>query len=102
MAFDLRAALLQKGEKESVRLDDFEFRLRARTMAKLADLVGASRAAMARAVAAMDDESVLAELLARSPELEEAKLRDIYQVARADARAELLDELGDPAPHRLA
>jgi hypothetical protein len=102
MALDVRAALLKKGEKESARLDAFEFRLRARTMAKLADLVGTGRAAMARAVEAMDDESVLADLRARSPELEEAKLRDLYQVARADARAELLDQLGDPSPHRLA
>jgi hypothetical protein len=91
-----------KSEEDSARLDDFELRLRARTMQKLAGFAGGTRADMTRAVAAADDEGVLADLLARAPELEEAKLRDAYRLARAEARAELLDECGDPAPHRPA
>ena len=36
MAWDLRGALLKKEERETARLMDFEFRLRARTMRILA------------------------------------------------------------------
>lgn len=47
MAFDLRSALLRKQEFESARLDDFEFRLRARTMRLIAARLGVDADALA-------------------------------------------------------
>ena len=99
MAIDLRAALLKKGEVESARLDDFAFRERARTMRLLAKALGEDGDALCRAIATGDDEAVLAMLAERH---DAAEVRDAYARSRAQARRALLDERGDPAPHRLA
>ena len=99
MPFDLRAALLKKGEVESARLDDFAFRERARTMRLLAATLGEDAGVWVRRIAYGSDEAILADLAARQdPEAVQAA----YLAARAEARAQLFDELGDPAPHRLA
>lgn len=99
MAFDLRAALLRKGEAESARLDDFAFRERARTMRLLAEALDEDAEALVRAIAAGDDAAILARLDQRhAPE----RVNAAYAQARAQARAALITERGDPAPHRLA
>lgn len=99
MAFDLRAALLKKGEVESARLDDFAFRERARSMRLLAAALGEDEAPLVRAIAGGDDASILAMLAERYPP---DVVGAAYAWARTEARAQLFEELGDPAPHRLA
>ncbi|MEH3035036.1 MAG: hypothetical protein PGN23_00880 [Sphingomonas adhaesiva] len=99
MTFDLRAALLKKGEVESARLDDFAFRLRARTMRVLAARLGEDADALAARVAAADDATILSDLALRhDPEA----LHAAFRGARAEARDALIADLGDPTPHRLA
>ena len=93
MSFDLGDALRRKGEHESARLDDFAFRLRARTMKLLAERLGRDPAPLIAAIALAEDDAIIA--------AEGLPLRD-YHLALAEARAQLLAELGDPAPHRLA
>ena len=99
MAFDLRAALLKKGEVESARLDDFAFRERARTMRLLTTALGEDADALVRKIAVSDDAAILSELSERDGR---EAVDAAYLAARAEARSQLFDELGDPAPHRLA
>ena len=101
MAFDLRGALLKKQEVESARLAEFDYRWRARTMRLLAERLdpALSGGEMAAETARRDDEAILADLAERYPEAEVTKL---YDRARAEARRALVEELGDPTPHRLA
>ncbi len=93
MVWDLRGALLKKAEVESARLDDFEFRLRARTMRLLAEKLGRDSTALVARIAAESDEA----LLAATPELVEH-----FDSCRAEARRHLIGELGDPTPYKLA
>lgn len=92
--FDLRGALLKKGEVESARLDDFAFRLRARAMRLLASRLGLEQDALVRRIAAEPDTAILASLPAEAAAL--------HARCVAEARAALIAERGDPAPHRLA
>lgn len=94
MVFDLRGALLKKAEVESARLDDFEFRLRARTMRLLAPLLGIEVETLVGRIAVEPDEAILASL----PETALAW----YEEARTEARRQLIEERGDPAPYKLA
>jgi hypothetical protein len=93
MSFDLGDALRRKGEHETARLDDFAFRLRARTMKLLAERLGRDPAPLIAAIALAEDEAILA-----SESLPVAA----YTQALADAQAQLIAERGDPSPHRLA
>ena len=101
MAFDLRGAMLKKQEVESARLAEFDYRWRARTMRLLASRLDAELSGdeMAAATARQDDEAILEELVARYPE---AGVQKLYDQCRAQARIALIEELGDPTPHRLA
>ncbi len=103
MVWDLRGALLKKQEVESARLADFEFRLRVRTMRLLAQAVetGMSAADLVSQVALHDDDAISADILRRCPALDADALRAV-EVCRAEARAQLIVEIGDPSPHRLA
>jgi hypothetical protein len=101
MAFDLRGALLKKEERESARLADFEFKLRARTFRLLGKRLGLDAHEIPRLVAQGSDAEVLAGLARRFPG-QSASLEALYQRCRAEARAQLIDEQGDPSPHRLA
>ena len=94
MVFDLGNALSRKAEFESARLDAFTFRLRARTMRLLAEALDREPEPLVAAIALHDDEHIVAGL---GPGAATA-----YTAAVAQARAELVAELGDPAPHRLA
>jgi hypothetical protein len=93
MVWDLRGALLKKAELESARLDDFEFRLRARTFRLLAEAAGLDAAALVAEIATHRDEAILD----RHPEL-----RARYPEAQALARRQLIAERGDPTPYKLA
>ncbi|NYT40203.1 hypothetical protein HZY97_05510 [Sphingomonas sp. R-74633] len=94
MVFDLRGALLKKAEVESARLDDFEFRLRARTMRLLAPLLGVEAEDLVARIAVEPDEAILASL----PET----ARAWYEEARTEVRRQLIEERGDPTPYKLA
>ena len=101
MTFDLRGALLKKQEVESARLAEFDYRWRARTMRLLAAQLDPALSAdeMAAETARRDDGAILAELAGRYPD---ANVAGLYDRARAAARRALIEELGDPTPHRLA
>ena len=94
MVFDLGEALHHKAEFESARLDDFGFRLRARTMRLLAEALSRDPAPLVAAIARYDDDHIVAGL--------GADAGAPYRAAVAQARAQLIAELGDPSPHRLA
>lgn len=101
MAFDLRAALLRKQETETARLVDFDFRLRARTMRLLAAELREPPAALVALIALHPDDEILARLAECHLDRASA-LHGLYARARAEARAQLIAEHGDPSPHRLA
>ena len=69
MVWDLRGALLKKGEMETARLAKFEFRLRARTFRLLAQSLDSSldSTEIVRLIAHADDDSILTELANRYP-----------------------------------
>jgi hypothetical protein len=94
MTFDLGNALNRKAEFETARLDDFNFRLRARTMRLLGEAMGRDPGPLVAAIAVENDSSIIAGL---GPGADVA-----YRAALAQARSQLLAELGDPSPHRLA
>ncbi len=109
MAFDLGNVMARKQEHECARLDDFEFRRKARAIRLLADRIcaaGASDvdpAAEASRLALESFERVADRLRHRSA----AGFSDPQwrrEVARAldEARRSLILQVGDPAPHRLA
>jgi hypothetical protein len=97
MVWDLRGALLKKQEVETARLAEFDFRLRARTMRLLAARVGGEPEALVRAIAEQSDEAIVAGLAMEAPDAPR-----LYDECRSEARRQLIEELGDPSPHRLA
>ena len=101
MAFDLRGALLKKEERESTRLADFDFKLRARTFRLMAPALGVSQHEIVPLIAQGDDDGVLAELAARLPN-QAQDLAHLYNRCRSEARVQLISEIGDPSPYRLA
>lgn len=101
MAFDLRAAMLKKAEVETARLVDFAFRLRARTMRLLAGQIGADADALVGRIVHADDAAIIAELEAARG-LAAGALGADYRRSLAAGRAQLIDEVGDPSPYRLA
>lgn len=102
MVWDLRRALLRKGEVESARLDDFAFRERARTMRLLAGALDLDGAALAMRIVEEEDAAIIAALLAEHPGLDPQAVHAAYARCRAEARRTLIAEIGDPTPHRLA
>ena len=101
MTFDLRTALLKKAEVETARLVDFEFRLRARTMRLLAARIGAEPEALVARIVRADDAAIVADL-AQTRGLAIDALALDYRRSAAEARAQLVAELGDPSPYPLA
>jgi hypothetical protein len=109
MTFDLRSALLRKEEFESARLDDFAFRLRARTMRMLGAALEefGSKASidgdvLVGRIAELDDATILQGLLDDGLAIDAEALYRLYSECRERARRDLIGEIGDPAPHRLA
>jgi hypothetical protein len=101
MVWDLRGALLKKQEVESARLAEFDFRLRVRTMRLLAPQLGVEEEELVSAIMRKPDALVLADLAERLG-IEPADLQQRHDACGITARAQLVDELGDPTPHRLA
>ena len=97
MAFDLRRALLKKAEHESARLLDFEFRQRARTFRLLAARLGLDPEKLVAMIAREGDEAILRSLAQGGS----ARVQQNYEECRREARAQLIEERGDPSPHRL-
>ena len=100
MAWDLAKAMAKKGEFESARLADFEVRQRARTFRLMAARIGANPGGLVRLIAQMDDEAILRELAGDDPD-KAAPLAEIYAACGSEARAQLIEERGDPTPYRL-
>jgi hypothetical protein len=98
MVFDLRRALLAKEERESARLMDFEFRLRARTLRLLAARIGRNPDDVIGLVTEGDDDVIVGKLRSELPNQD---IDACFAEARAEARRLLMMEVGDPAPHRL-
>lgn len=99
MIFDLRRALLAKEERESARLMDFEFRLRARTFRLLAVELGCDPETVVRLVAMGDDDVIIEHLQRGRPDL---NIAELFATALRKAQHDLRIEIGDPTPHRLA
>ncbi|MBO9669252.1 MAG: hypothetical protein J7485_01920 [Sphingobium sp.] len=100
MVWDLRGALLKKEEFESARLTHFEFRQRARAMRLLAVRIGGDSDQMALRIADKPDEGILADLAAEFG-CDPQTLVANYLECWVEARVQLIEEIGDPTPHRL-
>ncbi|HEV2597308.1 hypothetical protein [Sphingopyxis sp.] len=100
MVFDLRRALLSKKEKESSRLMDFEFRQRARSFRLVAEALGLPGDDLVRQIALSGDEAILDRLMSEHG-IARSELGELYARCRAGAYRQLVQELGDPTPHRL-
>lgn len=100
MVFDLRRALLSKEEKESSRLMDFEFRQRARSFRLIAEALGLPGDDLVRQIALSADGAILDRLVTEQG-IARTKLGGLYARCRAEAHRQLVEELGDPTPHRL-
>ena len=98
MAWDLAKAMAKKGEFESARLADFEFRQRARTFRLMAEKLGRDPAKLVAMIAQKSDDAILDDL---APKHNAAHLHDLYASCLADARKQLIAERGDPTPYRL-
>ncbi|OYU14968.1 MAG: hypothetical protein CFE37_07925 [Alphaproteobacteria bacterium PA4] len=101
MAWDLARALHRKAEVESARLQDFAFQQRARAIGLIAKAHGRDPADLAGELAVCPD----AELIERLSDItgqDPAATESALSAALATARQQLLAELGDPSPHRLA
>jgi len=97
MVFDLGKALLRKEEYESARLTEFEFAEMVRALKALAKELGAPVAPMVSILAEQGLQRTLAHLAQQAG-------RDVaadYLRCRAEARAKLIEERGDPTPVRL-
>ncbi len=101
MAWDLRAALLKKEEFESARLQSFDFRRRARTMRLLASELGIDPQALTVEIAERDDAAILARVASRLGQTL-PDIQNLHQRLQEVARRQLITEIGDPTPHRLA
>jgi hypothetical protein len=111
MVLDLAKVMARKQERECARLDEFDFRHRARAIRLLADWVrgrlpdpdSIDPVAYASQVAVREPAGIVAELKARcAPDLPEREWRRQVERTAAEARLSLVTELGDPSPHRLA
>lgn len=100
MVWDLRRALLKKEEFESARLTDFEFREMVRAIRLLAAALGVEATPLLHELAdhGLDAAFALAGTQAGRGAGDVAAL---YPGLRAEARRQLIAELGDPSPHRL-
>lgn len=101
MVWDLRGALLKKQEVETARLADFEFWQRVRGYRLLAEELALEALDLIHAAAERSDGAILPELADRSGRPLD-QIRALHAESMTKARGQLLEELGDPAPHRLA
>jgi len=97
MVFDLGKALLRKEEYESARLTEFEFAEMVRALKALAAELDAPQGPMLGILAEQGLQRALAHLGQHADRDVEAD----YLRCRAEARAKLIVERGDPTPVRL-
>ena len=100
MVWDLRGALLKKGEFESARLAAFDFKLRVRAFRLLAAKVGEDPDEWTRRTVHKTDSELLEMLAPERPDLA-AELPSELERCMVAARRQLIAEEGDPTPHRL-
>ena len=100
MVWDLGRAMRKKGEFESARLMQFEFRQRARAARLLARKLALDEATFARLTVTASDEEVLNVAATESGRSPDEVTADFYRCA-AIAREQLIVERGDPTPYRL-
>lgn len=100
MVWDLGKAMHRKQEFECARLIDFEFRLRARTMRRLAQELGMPAGEWVEAIALGSDEDILARLADRRGE-PVSRVDALHRRLQLAERARLIGEIGDPTPCRL-
>ena len=100
MVWDLRGALLKKEEKESARLADFEFRHRARTLRLVAQAMRLDEREVASKVATAKPGELL-QWLSEQHEDGADGFQTLLDQCSAEARRQLIEELGDPSPYRL-
>lgn len=96
MVWDLGKAMLKKEEFESARLQNFDFRQRARAMRLLAAALGEDPQALAIEIAEHDDAAILARLAEKHGDISA-----LYHRCQGEARTQLIAEIGDPTPYRL-
>ncbi|MDO7844355.1 hypothetical protein [Sphingomonas immobilis] len=101
MVFDLRGALLKKQEFETARLADFQFRQRVRTMRLLAAALAIEEDGLVRDVVREQDAAILVSLAERLT-MPLADVSAAFAQCQSEARGQLIAELGDPTPYRLA
>lgn len=101
MVWDLRRALLAKEEFESGRLDNFDFRQRVRAMRLLAAALGADEDALVALVPLHPEDTAFGPA-AEIAGCAEEEVRAVYARCDAEAQRQLIGEIGDPTPHRLA
>ena len=97
MVWDIGQAMRRKEEFESARLLDFAFRLRARFAAEL----GWDRADLVARTVRQDQPALLAAVADRTGR-PAAEIERLWMRLEAQARVELIAEIGDPMPNRLA
>lgn len=100
MAWDLGRAMRKKEEFETARLIDFAFRLHARTAALVARELGCDADALVAATVERDHDALIA-VLAEERGADPAVLDTAWARLEVDARRMLVEERGDPTPHRL-
>lgn len=110
MTFDLGRIMEQKQERECARLDEFDFRFRARTIKLVAAWVHSRSqnpaschpSVCVREIATRPIEHILLDLRAAvSTPVDDALWSKVISRAQLEARTSLLEELGDPTPIRL-
>jgi hypothetical protein len=101
MVFDLGRAMRKKEEFESARLMDFEFRRRARATRQLAQHFGLDEVVAAELVSTLSEDAVPERIAVLTGTPVEG-VRAEYARCVAAAHAKLVEERGDPAPHRMA
>ncbi|MFO1143822.1 MAG: hypothetical protein U1E59_15885 [Amaricoccus sp.] len=101
MVWDIGRAMRKKEEFESARLLDFAFRLRARTAGRFAVELGSDRADLVARTVRQDQTALLA-AVAEDTGRDRAELERLWLRLEAQARIELIAEIGDPTPNRLA
>jgi|GEM_PF-548770 len=109
MVLDLARVMARKQERECARLDEFEFRQRARAVRLLAEWVRDESGeatvdplTWAGQVATRSFDAIAAELRQAVPDVPDARWRHHIRLCLDEARRSLVAEHGDPAPHRLA
>ena len=101
MTWDLAKALHKMAKVETARLQDFAFRTRARAVGLIATQHGLAATTLAAELAVQSDQQLIAKLCQLTGNSRDETVK-AWQTAIATAREQLVAELDDPRPHRLA